>query len=132
MSKTINVYEKEADLSHIILGVENDPKRAQFNEIVKILQNNGYAVNRFDPVHNKEAMKDHVNLPSIYLHDTLIFQGEYPTCDEVAGVLGLDNALFSGIQRTNLLNEANTTRLGSCCGVGQDVYFDPDEDELWK
>ena len=53
----------------------------------------------------------------------------YPSKIEFAEFLSLDQDYFSAVkEQSNLLKEANSTRIGACCGVGEDVYIDPNEE----
>lgn len=129
MNSKLTVYEKEEDLGSFLLGLQTDAARSQFNEVVSVIEARGVSVTRYNPIHNKDDIPQEIVLPTVYLDDSVLSQGQYPSVEVVAGALGLDIGLFDGIKRTSILHDANNTRIGLCCGVGQDVYLDPNEDD---
>lgn len=128
---TLVVYERAESLGTILLGLDEDAHRKRFDSIVSVLSNNGIQVIRYDDVHHREHFESTMSLPSFKLGEDIIFEGSYPLIDDVCKWFNLDKSLFDHVTRTGLVKEANTTRLGLCCAVGQDIYVDPNEEELF-
>lgn len=116
----VKLYEKKESLESMILGINRDPYRENFHAYLK---------------------SANVNFESEVLSDsdsnTLIVEidgkkesfDHYPNAQETATLFGVDIELFKTVQvQSNLLKAANTTRLGNCCGVGEDIYVDPNEE----
>lgn len=107
------IEEPKESLESLILGIK-DPKREMFHDMLDVLKD-------FE-IERKES-----NAVNIVLNDKTL--DHYPNKTEFAGFLGLDQNFFSEVkEQSNLLKEANSTRIGACCGVGEDVYIDPNED----
>lgn len=116
--KTIKVYEAPESLESMILGINSDPKRKMFDDMVKSLED--YTITRI-----KEEKRQNAK---IVVNDTEVFEG-YPNQEEFAKLLDLDPGFFASVSYSSeLLEGANTTRLGACCGVGEDIYLDPNEE----
>lgn len=117
----IKVIEKKDDLEKIILGIESNPRRKTFHELIDSLDESF--------VVETEYKEDGV-LPLIFVDDTLSFEGIYPKLEEMARVLNLDSNYYAHIsESSDLFQAANNSRIGICCGVGTNVYFDPYENE---
>lgn len=107
------IEEPKESLESLILGIK-DPKREMFHDMLDTLKD-------FE-IERKES-----NSVKILLNDKVI--DHYPSKTEFAEFLSLDQNYFSEVkEQSNLLKEANSTRIGACCGVGEDVYIDPNEE----
>lgn len=116
--KTIKIIEAPESLESMILGINSDPKRKMFDEMLKTLED--YSVTRV-----KDASKVQAE---VFVNDKEVFVG-YPNQEEFAMLLDLDKKVFCAVSySSDLLEGANTTRLGACCGVGEDIYLDPNEE----
>lgn len=126
----LTIFEEAEDLGAIILGIQKDASRESFNQIVEILKENNIEVERFDTIHHKDQLQDKNNLPVFEIDNVLIFDGGYPSKIDVASWFGLNLELFESVTTQNqILKEANDGRIGYCCGVGTDIYIDPNEED---
>lgn len=116
----IKLSEKKESLESIILGLNRDPLRVNFHEFLKVL----------DHEIETASLSDESLFSVVMDIDGQVFNYEtYPDEIELAAILGVDVAIFAGVNKeTGLLNAANTTRIGNCCGVGEDIYLDPNEE----
>ncbi|NLL74461.1 MAG: arsenic metallochaperone ArsD family protein [Erysipelothrix sp.] len=115
----IKIYEERESLESMILGINQDPKRSMFNEMLKELKD--VTIERINDVEGV--------IPRFVVDGTIHELGHYPNVSELSTMLGIDESTFSSINfESNILQEANQTRLGACCGVGEDIYLDPNED----
>ena len=126
----IDVYETMEDLGSILLGIVTDVDRKVFDESCVVATMQGFEINRYDVRSRPEELANMRSLPVIRINDTVVMEGKYPTILEFASFTCLDTALFAAIQvEDKLHHEAHSTRVGLCCGVGADVYLDPNEEE---
>lgn len=128
---TLVVYERAESLGTLLLGLDEDAHRKRFDSIVMVLKKHNIEVVRYDDVHHREYIEPTMVLPVFKQDGNVIFEGAYPLVDDVCKWFNLDKELFDHVTRTGLVKEANTTRLGLCCAVGQDIYVDPNEEELF-
>lgn len=121
----IKVYDQPQDLGAIIFGISEDDKRNYFESVLKALKENGIDIIQFDTYKNPEECKDKT-LPTVVVNDQ-IFEGRYPSLQEICNLIDVNS---DDVKVESWVTKgANTTRLGSCCGVGSDIYLDPNEDE---
>ena len=114
----ITLYERKESLETIILGINRDPKRHNFHEIIQRIPN----LELQKEIMDEGVLKMDVE-GDIFEFDT------YPDAAALHEIFNFDDALLKDVQiESDLLHAANTTRLGACCGVGEDVYLDPNED----
>lgn len=107
------IEEPKESLESLILGIK-DPKREMFHDMLDVLK-------------DFEIEKKESNTVNIVFNEKNI--SHYPSKTEFAELLNLDKNYFSDVkEQSNLLKEANSTRIGACCGVGEDVYIDPNEE----
>ncbi len=107
------IEEPKESLESLILGIK-DPKREMFHDMLDVLK-------------DFEIEKKESNTVNIVFNEKNI--NHYPSKTEFAELLNLDKNYFSDVkEQSNLLKEANSTRIGACCGVGEDVYIDPNEE----
>lgn len=117
----LKIVEKPDSLESIILGIQSDIKRKAFHEMLVALS---------DDFEVTIGNSNDDYLPKIYLDDNIIFDGYYPSIQEMCVALGISKDRYNHIEESSkLFYEANHTRIGLCCGVGQNVYCDPYEDE---
>ncbi|QIK68902.1 arsenic metallochaperone ArsD family protein [Erysipelothrix sp. HDW6C] len=127
----LTVYEVVEDLGSALLGIDTDPRRSAFKEMVKRLELSGIDVKRFNNLHDKTKTDAYSVLPTFVVDGKVVAEGNYPLADAVASWFSLDSDLFSGIQQGgSLFQAANSGRISACCGVGTDVYLDPNDDEI--
>lgn len=121
--KTLKVTEKKRDLGFTLLGIEDDGARSAFDAMVSTLNANQITVFReysYDPS---------IAVPVLECEGSTLLQGRYPSVKEVAQWFDLPESAFGSIRaHSPLFEAANITRIGACCGVGTDVYCDPNED----
>ena len=107
------IEEPKESLESIILGIK-EPKREMFHDMLSVLKD--FELETIEAQTVKIMLKN----------ETL---NHYPSKLEFAEFLGLEPNYFSEVkEQSNLLKEANSTRIGACCGVGEDVYIDPNEE----
>lgn len=107
------IEEPKESLESLILGIK-EPKREMFHDMLNVLKDL--------EIETKEARTVKITLNNQTLN-------HYPSKLEFAEFLGLEQNYFSEVkEQSNLLKEANSTRIGACCGVGEDVYIDPNEE----
>ncbi len=122
-------YETQESLGSV-LGIEKEPERERFNGICEVLKEAGVEVQRFDEVKDKDQFEAGMILPCFKIEDQIVLSGEYPSTVEVAKWFDLDHEVFKELEGSStLMAAANSDRIGYCCGVGTDVYLDPNEDE---
>lgn len=125
----LKAYEKEESLGSF-LGIEKDQERERFDRIVSVLKENNIDVIRYDERKDVKEFEKGMILPCFKLNDEIVLSGEYPKVSDVVNWFNLDEKLFSHIQdKSQLIQAANDNRIGYCCGVGTDVYVDPNEEE---
>lgn len=116
----IKIREKKDSLESIILGISSNPYRTNFHKYLELLE-----------TEISFEVLDDSNLYAliVQIDDNLHEFTEYPNAEETANLFGLELELFNNVtEDSRLLQAANTTRLGNCCGVGQDIYCDPNEE----
>lgn len=121
---TIRIYDKAQDLGSIIFKVSDDKERALFDKNIEVLKSEGIVVESYDAFHHPDKCANK-RLPEINV-GAVVYEGRYPSSSELAQALNLDANIFAG--NASLVYEANHTRLGECCGVGSDIYLDPNEE----
>lgn len=115
------IVEERESLEKIILGIEPNVARSNFNNMLNNLPKEFQVI--------KETSQE-PSLPKLYLNDTLILEGEYPSDTQLSELLGINKCIFENVEKTGqLFSAANEKRIGICCGVGTDVYLDPYEDD---
>lgn len=116
----IKITEKKESLETIILGINQDPYRVNFHGYLKSL----------DIVIEKEVLNDQSEYAVIVEIDGVESKFKaYPNAQETADLFGVDSSVFKEVKEgSGLLQAANTTRIGNCCGVGEDIYCDPNEE----
>ena len=125
----LKAYEKEESLGSF-LGIDKDQERERFNEIVKVLEDNNIKVERFDERKHAEAFDEGMILPCFVVAGKTVLSGQYPKVADALSWFEIDKDLFSHIQdKSQLVQAANDGRIGYCCGVGTDVYVDPNEEK---
>lgn len=116
----IKLHEKKEALEVVILGINKDPYRVNFHNYLNALQADIESVHLTD----SEAYNLIVEYDGIKTQFL-----KYPNAQETADLFGVDVHLFNDVSyKSGLLNAANTTRIGNCCGVGEDIYVDPNEE----
>ncbi|CAM3714824.1 arsenic metallochaperone ArsD family protein [Erysipelothrix urinaevulpis] len=110
-----------------VLGIEKDVKRYQFLDTCKELEKSGIEVEIYDAHNHAERVKDISVLPSFYVDNELKFEGKYPNTQELQSIFKLE--LNENKQTSDLIQAANDGRIGYCCGVGTDIYLDPNDEE---
>lgn len=122
-------YETQESLGSV-LGIEKEPERERFSGICKVLEKEGIEVERFDEVKHRNQFEEGMILPCFKIDGKTVLSGEYPSILDVAQWFELDPELFKSLEGSStLMAAANSDRIGYCCGVGTDVYLDPNEDE---
>lgn len=124
----LKAYLKEEDLASV-LGIEKDLVREQFMEACKVLESQGVEVEIYDALKNKEEVKDIAILPSFEVDGKIVQSGSYPSNLELSEQFNLDYNEFDKTSTGGLIEAANDGRIGFCCGVGTDVYLDPNEEK---
>lgn len=124
----LRAFLKEEDLASV-LGIEKDIIREQFLEACEVLKAEGVEVEIFDALKHKEAVQDIAILPSFEVNGKIEVSGQYPNNRMLADFYGLDFDLFDKTSKSGLIEAANDGRIGFCCGVGTDVYLDPNEEK---
>ena len=124
----LRAYLKEEDLASV-LGIEKDLVREQFLKACEVLKAEGVEVELFDAIKDREAFKDIAILPSFEVNGKIEVSGQYPSNKELSEFYGLDYDKFDKTTSSGLFEAANDGRIGYCCGVGTDVYLDPNEDK---
>ncbi len=116
----IKLFEKKEALEVIILGINKDPYREMFHECLAVLD--------FDI--EKETLADSDDYALIINVDGKEHSyTSYPSKEDLIELFSLSEDVFDGVgQQSGLLQAANTTRIGNCCGVGEDIYLDPNEE----
>lgn len=116
--KKIKIHEAKESLETLILGINKDPKRIMFDQMIESLED--YEIERIERL-------DYVGV-DISVQEVKHHFDSYPNAEELAELLSLDSAVFKSIKHeSDLVNHANRSRLGACCGVGEDIYLDPNE-----
>lgn len=116
----IDLYEKKESLESMILGINKDPYRVNFHQYLSV-------IDASIETHALEESSEYAL--KLCIDGTCHELSSYPNDEDTAKLLGVDNSVFAGIEKqSGLLNAANTTRLGNCCGVGEDIYVDPNEE----
>lgn len=126
--KKLIVYETPEDLGSSILGLNIDPSRKRFDEMIPTLESYDVEVLRYNEIDHPEAMKDGLSLPSLELDGELIAKGRYPQRFEVAKWFDIPVEAFAAIPKQGLFEEANSAYGGACCGLNDDLYIDPNEE----
>lgn len=119
MMKHFKIYEEKESLESMILGINQDPKRKMFDEMLKGLCD----------INVERIVVEQGMTPRFEVDGKHYNFGHYPSASELTEILELDENHFESLTyESSLLQAANTTRLGACCGVGEDIYLDPNED----
>lgn len=124
----LRAYLKEEDLASV-LGIEKDLVRDKFLEACEVLKTEGVEVEIFDALKDKEEVKDIAILPSFEVNGKIEVSGKYPNNKELSDFFNLDYDKFDKTSTGGLIEAANDGRIGFCCGVGTDVYLDPNEEK---
>lgn len=119
----IKIYDTPVDLGWVLFGECEDIQRDHFEKTMVKVEELGITVQRYNTQDNPQECIDKP-LPYIVVGDN-VFEGKYPSTEELANDLKVD-ATSIRIPNT-LLKQASECRLGSCCGVGSDVYLDPND-----
>ncbi len=120
-------YLNEESLGSV-LGIEKDVERYRFLDACAVLKEQGIEVEVYDALKDKEMVKDIAILPCFKVNGEIVVSGKYPSNKEIAEYFSLDASLFSK-GSSDLVQAANDGRIGYCCGVGTDIYLDPNEEE---
>lgn len=110
-----------------VLGIEKDVKRYQFLDACKELEKQGVIVELYDAHNHRDIVKGIKTLPSFEIDGVLKFEGRYPSIKELKTLFGVE--LEENNEASKLVQAANDGRIGYCCGVGTDIYLDPNEEE---
>lgn len=116
----IKLYEKKESLESMILGINKDPYRVNFHAFLEQLN---FTI-------EKEVLAD-ADKAQLYIEKDGVKSpfDSYPNAEALAAFLTVDVAIFDSVAiQSGILQAANTTRIGNCCGVGEDIYMDPNED----
>ena len=124
----LRAYLKEESLASV-LGIEKDTVREQFLSACKVLEAAGVEVEIFDALKNKEKVKDIAILPSFEVNGKIEISGQFPSNKELATFFDVDYDKFEKSSTGALMEAANDGRIGYCCGVGTDIYLDPNEEK---
>ena len=117
---TIKLYEKKESLETLILGINQDPDRVNFHAYVKQL-------GLTPQLETLEETSPYSLIVEIGGTPTECHQ--YPNAEKTAELFDVELDLLKNVaQKSTILNAANTTRIGNCCGVGEDIYVDPNEE----
>ena len=122
----LKAFLKEEDLASV-LGIEKDLVREQFLAACKVLEAEGVEVELFDAIKDKEEMKNIAILPSFEVNGNMEISGKYPNNNELSSLFDIDYDKFDKTSAGGLFAAANDGRIGYCCGVGTDIYLDPNE-----
>lgn len=116
----IKLYEKKEALEVIILGINKDPYRVNFHHYLDCLDLNV----------DKQDLADSSPHTIIIEKDGVKTEFDhYLNIQELAEYFSVSEDVFSDVNyESGLLQAANTTRIGNCCGVGEDIYVDPNEE----
>lgn len=107
-------------LEALILGKENDTEKSNFKKLLACLDP------KFPISVNQEFG---LSYPKIYRDEDLLWEGSYPSQNQLANLLEVDEVIFKKANLSSQLHcAASETRVGICCGVGGDVYVDPYEE----
>lgn len=102
--KTVQVYDPAMCCASGVCGPEVDPKLVQFAADLRALQENGVEVRRFnlaqnpaafmecEPVRTALTEKGESALPMVFVGETVVASGAYPTREELSDALGLAGA----------------------------------------
>ena len=126
--KKLIVYETPEDLGSSILGLNIDPSRRRFNEMIPTLESYDVEVIRYNEIDHKDKIADGMKLPSLELEGEFVTRGRYPQRFEVAKWFDIPVEAFAAIPKQGLFEEANSAYGGACCGLSDDLYLDPNED----
>lgn len=127
--KTLIVYENKEELGSIILGINTDPNRKRFDDMVEVLKEHNVDVQRFDSSSNNEKFSSIEQLPSFEINNEIVAKGRYPQVFEVAKWFDIPKEAFNIEAKSSLFVEANTAFGGPCCGLDADTYLDPNEEK---
>ena len=124
----LRAFLQEEDLASV-LGIEKDLVREKFLNAVKVLKAEGVEVEVFDAIKDKEFFRDLAIIPCFEVNGKMEVSGHYPSNQDLAKYFKIDFDKFDKTSAGGLLAAANDGRIGFCCGVGTDVYLDPNEEE---
>lgn len=114
------IVNTQDSLEKIILGVESDTQKRNFEMLVACLPGD------LDITYEKGSDN---KFPIIFKNEQLVFDGGYPSVHELATIFEVEPDIFSQAMLTSSLHDASLSkRVGICCGVGGDVYVDPNEE----
>jgi hypothetical protein len=126
--KTLIVYEEKEELGSIILGINTNPNRKRFDDMVEVLKEHNVEVKRYDKAEDHEKYNTMAQLPSFEIDGELVAKGRYPQVFEVAQWFDIPKDAFNIASKSSLFVEANTAYGGPCCGLDADTYLDPNEE----
>lgn len=126
--KKLIVYEFAEDLGSSLLGLNVDPNRKRFDEMVPSLNAYNIDVIRYNNIDHKDMMIEDMKLPTLMLDGENLTNGRYPQRFEVVKWFNIPEEAFSAIPKQGLFQEANSQFGGMCCGLSDDLYLDPNED----
>lgn len=124
----LKAYLNEESLGSA-LGIEKDVDRETFFDEVKVLEKENINVQVFDALKNKEDVKDIEVLPSFEVNGEIKISGRYPSKNELSEMFDIDICKFGSTETSSFVKAANDNQVGYCCGVGTDIYLDPNEEE---
>lgn len=126
--KKLIVYETAEDLGSLILGLNVEPDRNRFNEMIPTLESYDIEVIRYNEIDHGEMIPEGTQLPSLVLDGEVLTRGRYPQRFEVVKWFDIPTQAFAAIPRQGLFEEANSAAGGACCGIDDNLYLDPNED----
>lgn len=126
--KKLIVYEMAEDLGSSILGLNIDPNRKRFDEMVPTLESYEVEVIRYNHIDHEEKINEGMKLPLLEVDGTVLTDGRYPQRFEVAKCFDIPVEAFAAIPKQGLFEEANSAFGGACCGLNDDLYLDPNEE----
>lgn len=126
--KKLIVYEMAEDLGSSILGLNVDPDRKRFDEMIPTLESYDVEVIRYNHIDHENKIEEDIKLPSLELDGKFVTKGRYPQRFEVANWFEIPVEAFAAIPKQSLFEEANSAFGGACCGLNDDLYLDPNEE----
>lgn len=126
--KKLIVYEAAEDLGSSILGLNVDPDRKRFDEMIPILESYDVEVIRYNHIDHDDMIEDGTQLPSLEIDGEFVTKGRYPQRFEVSKWFDIPKEAFAAIPKQGLFEEANSAFGGACCGLNDDLYLDPNEE----
>lgn len=126
--KKLIVYETPEDLGSSILGLNVEPDRKRFDEMIPTLESYDVEVIRYNEIDHPDKIKEGLALPSLELDGEIVARGRYPQRFEVSKWFDIPVDAFAMIPQQGLFQEANSAFGGACCGLDDNLYFDPNEE----